>query len=410
MKPRAGQVAVAGAGMAGLTAALAFAERGFRIKVFERSQTLEEVGAGLQLSPNATRILDRLGVLPLLQPAAVRPQAIDIRRADSMRLLASVPLGEGAQRRWGAPYLTAHRADLQGALLAAMERHPGIELETGATVRGATFRQVGVTLTIERGGRTQEEGCDLLVGADGVRSTLRSLCAGKAASRYSGHLAWRAMAHPESGTGGRTLPTDRVTAFLHPDFHLVAYPVRAGAAVNLVAIAPSPASAESWSSDADPALLASAMKGVSPALANLVREAGPWTTWPIHEVSRDGAWSHPGGLALIGDAAHAMGPYAAQGAAMAIEDAAALAAAVAGRPDDLPAALRTYEALRRGRIERVARRGAFNRFTWHAAGPVAFVRDRVLALRSPERLAADLDWLYGYEVEEGEYGSRAVGQ
>lgn len=387
-------IAIAGAGVAGLTAALAFAKAGFAAKVFERSPKLEEIGAGIQLSPNATRILARLGVLEALSPMAVQPREIAIRRADTLRRLASVPLGEAARRRWGAPYLTVHRADLQAALLAVAGDSAHIELTTGAAVRDAAQEGDAVALSVERDGRSEAVRCDLAVGADGVWSTLRPLVAKQAPGRYTGHLAWRALARPD----GDLLPADRVTAWLHPGFHLVAYPVRAGAEVNLVAVTTSPATPESWSNAADPRALTMAMTGVAPALTRLIEQAGPWTTWPIHAVPQHGGWT-AGRIALIGDAAHAMSPYAAQGAAMAIEDAAVLAGAVAHSAGDMAAALARYEALRRPRVKRVAGRGAFNRFTWHASGPVALVRDAVLSRRAPERLAADLDWLYGWEPE-----------
>lgn len=403
MNIRAAPIAIAGAGIAGLTAALALAQRGFRVTLLERSDRLEEVGAGLQLSPNATRLLDRLNVLFLLKPVAVRAEAVEIRSAGTLGLLGAVPLGEKAVRRWGAPYLTVHRADLQSALLASAKRHPDIELLTGATVRDAAFHDHGVTLSVDRAGRIEEFACPLAIGADGVWSTLRGLGGPARQSRYSGYVAWRAMLHParfEEAAEVALPPNDRVTAWLHPGFHLVAYPVRAGEAVNLVAVTRAPEVTRGWSNEADLSSLMATLRGASPALARLVEAAGPWTTWPIHEVPPDGAWTAAAGIALIGDAAHAMSPYAAQGAAMAIEDAVALAVALDRAPDNPQAALALYERIRRQRIKRVAARGAFNRFTWHAKGPVAFARDRVLALRKPEALAADFDWLYGHNAEQ----------
>ncbi len=395
MIPGDGHVAIAGAGVAGLTAAIALSQAGFSVTLYERAERLEEVGAGLQLSPNATRILERLGVLDSLLPSAVRPVSVEMRKAAGLKTLANVPLGEGATKRWGAPYLTIHRADLQAALLAHAVAQARIELVTGATIRGAVARKGRVSLTIEKEGATRETSCALLVGADGVWSTLRKHLAGQGGdSRYTGYLAWRAMSQPAAGL----IPADRVTAFVHPGFHLVAYPVRAGEAVNLVTITRSPASAERWSNTGQIADLTAAMRGASPALLDLVSNIGSWLTWPINEVPRDAPWIDPSGIVLIGDAAHALSPYAAQGAAMAIEDAASLVASLKRYAGDLGLALRAYESRRRQRIARVASRGAFNRFTWHAAGPVAIGRDLVLGLRSPERLAADLDWLYGFDA------------
>jgi salicylate hydroxylase len=193
---------------------------------------------------------------------------------------------------------------------------------------------------------------------------------------------------------------DCVTAFLHPGFHLVAYPMRGGGAFNLVAFTEGKQMAQGWSGDADPAILARAMRSAAPALADLARDAGPWKAWPVHTVDRACRWTSPEGIALIGDAAHAMPPFAAQGAAMAIEDAVTLAANVASLPANLPAALAAWEKSRKRRVARVARRGALNYLAWHAAGPVALARNLLLKARRAEKLAADLDWLYGWRAPE----------
>ena len=397
MSAAGGRVVIVGAGVAGLTTALALARAGFPVRVLERSQRLVEVGAGLQLSPNATRILAELGVLPRLTPVAVRPDRISIRKASTLAPLTSVPLGSDAVRRWGHPYLTVHRADLQSALLAEAARHPEIELSTGAEVRDAAFHSRGVTLSVDRDGGIVEEQCSLAVAADGVWSTLRERAFRDARSRDTGYIAWRAIARP-TGTVAPVVPANEVTAFLHPGFHLVAYPIRGGEAINLVAVTKGRAGI-GWSNSASPDELEGTMAGTAPALPALVRDAGPWTTWPLHEAPAAGPWTHPAGLVLIGDAAHAMSPYAAQGAAMAIEDAAMLAALAARHRGDNARLMDAFERIRRPRIRRAQRRGAFNRFTWHASGPVALARNLVMSLRPPSRNAGDLDWLYGWTVE-----------
>lgn len=393
------RVAVAGAGIAGLAGALALSARGFDVTVFERSNALEEVGAGLQLSPNATRILSRLGVLPSIEKLAVEPEAVQLTRATDLRPVASVPLGPAARERWGAPYLTIHRADLQAALLSAVQGKSDIALRTGAKAMGIRSENGRTVIAIDRNGDVSEEEFALVVAADGVWSTLRGSVSGTEKSRYSGYVAWRAVL-PAQGSAAELLPPlDRVTTFLHPRFHLVAYPLRRGEAVNLVALSKAPAIAERWSTTADTTLLLKAMQGADRRLADLVNAASPWTVWPLHEVPADGRWIDPAGMVLVGDAAHALTPFAAQGAAMAIEDAATLAIALDNPSTSLTDRLARYEALRRGRVRRVARRGAFNRFAWHASGPVALARNAVLALRSGPSLAADLDWLYGWDPE-----------
>ena len=395
------QIIVAGAGIAGLTAALAFAQRGFPVRVFERASRLEEVGAGLQLSPNATRILDRLGVLPALMPVAVRPKAVVLRSAADLRELTRIPLGVSADKRWGSPYLVIHRADLHSALLARISKEPEIELVTAATVGDMAGHAGGVTVSVDVDGKIREFGARLLVGADGVWSTLRRLTGGVSASRFTGEVAWRSTLRADGPAGqafARFAERDCVNAFLHPGFHLIAYPIRAGAAVNVVAFSRGAAPLrEGFGTTTDAAPLQAVMRGTAPELSRLVEAGQPWTCWPIHVVEQGSRWVAGSGLALIGDAAHAMTPFAAQGAAMAIEDAESLADAVVST-DDTGAALASWEALRTRRVERVARRGAFNRFAWHASGPVRIARDLALRMRPPEKLAADLDWLYAWDA------------
>lgn len=400
---RSRQVIIAGAGVAGLTAALAFAERGYPVKLFEQAARLEAAGAGIQLSPNATRILRKLGVLDRLLPAALRPEAVVLKDAATLHELARVPLGRAAEARWQAPYLVAHRADLQAALLAQVAEQPGVELITGARVASIAINPQDVAVTAEADGRAVEARGRLLVGADGVWSSVRAQLRDKEPafekSRFSGELAWRATIAAENAAGEAFAAigaADCVTTFLHPGFHMVAYPVSKGRAFNLAAFTKGERIAEGWSGRADPAILTTALRHTAPGLANLVALAGPWTAFPIHTVEQR-RWTSPQGIALIGDAAHAMTPFAAQGAAMAIEDAVTLADVIADFPVDPAESLQIWENLRRPRVAKAARRGAVNRLAWHAAGPVAVARNLFLAMRSPEKLAADLDWLYGWE-------------
>lgn len=399
------RVIVAGAGVAGLTAALAFARQGFAVQIFESSDRFGEIGAGIQLSPNATRLLNRLGVLDAMLPSAVAPGFIALRSAYTMNPIGRFPLGADALTRWHAPYIVIHRADLQSALVAAVRQNVDIRLSMGASVRDVAFHSEGVTASVDMPGGIEETNGLLLVGADGVWSGLRKITPGAQAARFSGSVAWRTAVRAETLAAGPfagVFDRTAVTAFLGKQAHMVSYPIRSGTILNLVAVTQGPQLNQTWANEIDIGPLHDAFASWAEPLAALPREIGKWTSWPLYTAGLKGAWIHDQGLALIGDAAHAMTPYAAQGAAMAVEDAFLLAQLCAEFRDDVPAALRRYEILRRPRVEDVITRGAFNKFVWHASGPVAWARNLILRSRSQQGIAADLDWLYGFDAEKDE--------
>lgn len=401
MSSRSADIAVAGGGIAGLTAALAFARKGFSVLVLERSPVLHEAGAGLQLSPNATRILDRLGVLEALAGEAMRPDAVKLKSAATLKLITRMPLGEAAQKRWRAPYLVAHRADLQATLLKHVADTDNIRLLTDTTATNVQSEGGRVRVSFEHDEMRESVECRLAVGADGVWSRLRGLVREEkhAASRFTGYLAWRAMVGESDRSKHPAVEPASVTTFLSPRFHLVAYPLGGGQVTNLVAVTKGRPLAERWTVWPSTGALEAATAKAAPALRSIIETAGPWTAWPIHTVDAEPAWTSPvRGLALIGDAAHAMTPFAAQGAAMAIEDAAVLAEFAAQSPQDIKAVLARYEAARRPRVKRVVARGAFNGFVWHAGGLFALGRNALLRLRPAAHLAGDFDWLYGWDA------------
>lgn len=392
-------IAISGAGIAGLTAALAFAARGFPVTIFERAQRIQELGAGIQLSPNATRLLASFELLDQLRAASTQPQGIVIRSAYSLAELAEVPLG-AAEKRWGAPYLVLRRSDLQQVLLTAAGQNSLISIETGADVRNVVFSPNGSHISIDIAGSTQRENSySLLIGADGVWSGLRRHL-GASPSRFTGDIAYRTIL--SASDAARFTPSllsyQRVSTFVAPGFHLVAYPLGDGA-FNLVIIARGPNMTMQWENHADVAEIAAISARTNPLLTSLLNQAGPWQAWPIHEVRSQTPWSKDGRLVLIGDAAHALAPHAAQGAAMAIEDGVLLARLVEHYPDTAKA-LAIYEKLRRPRLVRVAWRGQFNHFAWQVGGPAALARNLILRLRPSEKLAADFDWLYGHDIEK----------
>ncbi len=384
-------VAIVGAGMAGLTAALCLARKGIASHLIEQAERLEEVGAGLQISPNASRVLATLGLLPALEKRWTEPERIVIASGRSLKPLAHVPVGADARRRWHAPYGVLHRATLQQVLFEAASGNPLIGMTLGVRMEGYDRAAEIADLIGVRP--------DLTIAADGVWSTMRAGVPGAANARFSGNIAWRFTI--PFATAPRFLDPHAVTAFVGPSAHLVAYPLTEADAFNIVAIHKGPAFiSHSWDVHADEAGTAfglDAFSGWNKDIAALLALAEKPLAWPLYECG-DGRWFDGKDLLLIGDAAHATTPFAAQGAAMAIEDAAELAQALAGGAD-ARTALAGFEAQRRQRIGRVRARADFNRFAYHARGPVALVRDIVLGLRSAESLAADLDWLYGYRPD-----------
>ena len=383
-------VAIIGAGMAGLAAALAFARRGIASDIFEQAPALTEIGAGLQLSPNATGILARLGVLHELEEVWTEPERVELVSGTTLRPISHMPVGAFARHRWGAPYGVLHRSTLQRALLNAVETNPLCRLHLDSRITDTDPQALATTA-----GRKP----DLVVGADGVWSKTRSRVANAPVPNFSGNIAWR-FAIPDAAAPS-FLKKDAVTAFLGPSSHLVSYPLKETGGFNIVAIASGVNPGETWeaeTTDSQRRMLLRQFLRWNRAIIAMLEEAAQPIFWPLYEVSA-GRWQNGRDMVLIGDAAHAMMPFAAQGAAMAIEDAFALAAKVSG-PLPLVRALSEFETERGARIARVRARGAFNRFAYHARGPLRFGRDVVLSLRPPQSLAADFDWLYGYRIPD----------
>jgi salicylate hydroxylase len=381
------QAAIIGAGIAGLTASLSLARHGIRTDIFEQAEALAEVGAGLQISPNASRILEELGILGALSSVWMEPREIRLVSGRSLCLIAAVPSGEFARQRWGAPYGTLHRATLQRVLLDAVAANPLCSLHLGHQLDTATTASVS-EITGERP--------ELIVGADGVWSKTRATVPGSALPRFSGNIAWRFTVPGDAAPG--ILDSGCVTAFLGPSAHLVCYPIKETGAFNMVAIGAGSGAGHDWNAKGNQTqrgLLRKHFSSWNRTISSLVDCEDDPTVWPLYEVG-SGCWHNGRDTILIGDAAHAMMPFAAQGAAMAIEDAFELAGLVTSKP--VGEALDTFETRRAPRIERLRQRAAFNQFAYHARGPLRLGRDLVLSLRPPQSLAADLDWIYGYHA------------
>ena len=389
------QVLIAGGGIGGLAAALAATQAGCDVRLYERQGLLSEVGAGVQLGPNVVRHLHRWGLQSALESVVAFPTQLQVRCAVSGRTLAVLPLAERAVQRYGAPYVTIHRADLQGLLLAAVQEQADVQLNLGQTVE--QHRQESGAVLIRTSAGQEVEG-DVLIGADGLWSRIRTQLLADGPPRTSGHLAYRALALQNALPSA--LRSTQVTAWLGPRLHAIQYPVRCGELQNLVVIVqgPAPADLQNWNHAANAADLEQALRGTCPALQDLVRAvptAGQgWRLWPLSDrppVSSAEQMAQ-GLVALLGDAAHPMRPYLAQGAGMAIEDAAQLQQSLAMHDIGLALRLRRYALNRWQRNARVQARSERNGQIFHATGPLRWGRDLSLRLLG-ERLL-DVPWLY----------------
>jgi len=388
-------VIVAGAGIAGLTSALAFARSGFHVTLLEQAERLEETGAGIQLSPNATRILTELGVGERLRPFVVTPQGLRVRNGRTGRQLVHMPLGETVAARYGAPYWSIHRGDLQAALAAAVAGDININLKLGR--RMEEFDVHGNNISVSSRSRTgvwHEQG-DALIAADGLWSVARALIGSGDTPRFVRRVAWRALIPAEQAAAEFREPL--IHLWLGADAHVVHYPVKAGALINIVVIVDDSWHAPGWSAPANRADLLARLPAQrwAPQLLELLNAPATWLRWALYSRRPLHRWSQ-GRVALIGDAAHPMLPYLAQGAAMAIEDAAIAARCLAQKPDDAAAALKAYGAVRRARANKVQRLAARNGQRYHFGRLNGMVRDTAMRLMGGTRLLQHYDWIYDW--------------
>ena len=390
-------VLIAGGGIGGLTAALALAQRGQASVLFERAATFSELGAGVQLGPNACGVLQGMGLLPAVQALACQPEALQVRAACSGASLSRMILGANMQARHGQPYLTVHRGQLHQILLQAAQKHALIKLHNSASVQAYKANAAGVELIFAHG---QPARGSALLACDGVWSRLAPQIQPQLRpATYSGHMAYRALL-PMAAVRHLLPDIERqVGLWLGAGAHVVHYPVDAGQLLNIVVLleAPQPSAEQGWSQaipqgEVQTELERALGRRYAGALQNLLWAADSWFAWPLYGCSPQGGWAQ-GRAALLGDAAHPMLPYLAQGAAMALEDAQVLAQC--WLPDDPAAALRHYAALREGRCARVVQTAARNARIFHASGLLALGRDAYLRLQNGKPVG--MDWLYGWQ-------------
>lgn len=386
------RILIAGAGIAGLAAALALARKGHDVRIIEQAAALEEVGAGLQLGPNAMRVLGALGVGETMAAAGQAPAAITLRDGRSARDILKVPLGDAARRRWGGAYVTLHRADLIAILAEALERAQPGALSLGATLAQIDNRADGVTITTAAG---EALSADLLIGADGVRSTVRAHLFGPETPRFTGHVAWRALVRID--LADPAAPPPGVGAWLGPRRHAVTYRIRPDM-VNLVAVTEQADwREEGWNLPGDADRLRADFAGWS-ALAPLLARVEQPLRWALFDRKPMRAW-HRDRAVLIGDACHPMLPFLAQGAAMGIEDGFALAELLPLEPQAIEPALARFFALRQPRTARIQAMARSNGVDFHEGNPLATLAMRLplgrAASARPDAMMARWDWLYG---------------
>jgi len=396
--PTSRQTLIVGGGIGGLAAALACSRAGSRVALFERTPSFAEVGAGVQLGPNVTRVLHGWGLQAAMAHVAAFPERLQVRNAVSGAELGVLRLGDAAVARYGAPYVTVHRADLHSVLLAAVHENPLVELHLNHTVQGFQQQADQVRLNLCNGlGALSERTGDVLVGADGLWSQVRQQLLGDGAPVATGHLAYRGLVRQSS------LPvhlrSQQVTAWLGPRLHVVQYPVRGGEWLNVVAIVHGQMNgpAENWDHSANASDLMAHLAATCAPLQDLVQAMPDWRLWAlnIRPPMRNALEQARGRVALLGDAAHPMLPYLAQGAGMALEDAHEIGVALAQATDprrDMSALLARYAVKRWQRNARVQARAIRNGEIFHATGWLRWGRDVSLKLLG-ERLL-DMPWLY----------------
>lgn len=394
-----GHALIAGAGIGGLSAALFLARAGWRVTITDREPVLHEVGAGLQLSPNATRLLARLGLSPEFTDIAVKPHELVIRRRDGMVLTRS-PMGREAEARYGAPFLVIHRGDLQGVLKRRAEKTPGITLLLGRRIIEHRENENAVTGIFETAtGEEERIDADLLIGADGLWSRVRPLSGLPHPSLPQGKTAWRGLIPREAAP--IFARETRVNLWLGPNAHVVHYPVSGGEAVNVVAIIDEHWIEEGWMAPGDPDHLARLFHGWSRDVRELIAAAPSWNRWALLDRAPESRWSR-GRITLLGDAAHAMLPFLAQGASQAIEDAASLAAHLrtAKSGTEIATGLRAYDQTRIGRTARIQGAARRQGQIYHLTGPLAAARDFGMRLLPVKGLIGRFDWIYGHDAEK----------
>ena len=380
-------ILVAGGGIGGLAAALGLARQGRQVRLFEQAQAFEELGAGLQMSPNGVRALKALGAWEAVEASCVIPSEIHMRDGLSGALLQRIRLGKTFEERFGAPYRVCHRADLLAGLLTAARRNFGIELNTAKRATGVEDAGEAAHLAFADGSAAKGEA---VIAADGIRSALRKTVAGEVAPTPRGVILYRGLmplqrVPPE-------IEADCVTLWLCPGAHVVHYPVSNWRNFNVVVAVDGTLAEEGWRSPAHAGEVEHRLAGACEELTALLGAPASWMRWPGTDLAPLPQWTR-GRVALLGDAAHATLPFLAQGAVMALEDAVVLSREIA-RTAQPAEAFRAYEGQRRQRTARIQEQSRAMSRIYHASGVVAAGRNLTLRLSGPSFALGRLEWIY----------------
>ena len=385
------KIVIVGGGIGGLSTALACGYRDLPVQLIERNKVFSEVGAGIQISPNIVRLLEGWGLKEGLDALACFPSQLEIRSALNADLLGRLPLGERAVKRYGARYATIARSDLHGLLLKAVNAQGSTQLIVGNAVEFVSQDASAVTVTTADG---QNRRANVLIGADGLWSQVRDFVRLDAQPQFSGYVAYRAMV--VQADLPETLRSQVITAWLGPDFHAVQYPVHHGELLNVVIIvkAKAPAELDQWNQTAEVQELQAHLSNAAAPLQELVSAISKWNLWPLCGLPkvRSAQELAFGRIALLGDAAHPMLPFLAQGAGMAIEDAFAMADVLQQSSHDDADALERFARRRWKRNARVQAGAVRNGEIFHATGLKRWGRDTAMKLFGARMI--DVPWLY----------------
>src|SRR4051812_9295578 len=385
-------VLVAGGGIGGLAAALALTRRGLRVKVLEQAPQLGEIGAGIQLGPNAFAAFDALGIGENARSRAVYTDEMVMHDALDETLVGRIPTGEAFRRRFGNPYAVIHRADVHGSLLEGAQASDRIQVLTGTTVQRIDQDDAGVTVHDTQGGTHRGIA---LIGADGVKSAVRRQYVGDEA-RVSGHVVYRAVVDKKDFPAD--LQWNAASIWVGPNCHLVHYPLRGGEQYNVVVTFHS-REQEEWSvREGSRQEVQSYYSDCCPRARQLIDLPKSWKRWATADREPIGQWNY-GRVTLLGDAAHPTLQYLAQGACMAMEDAVTLGEALRVHDNDFVKAFELYQRSRVARTARIVLSAREMGRIFHARGVERLVRNGLWTGRSPERFYDAMEWLYGWRVD-----------